>query len=218
VKKEHIIEILILIFIVFCLGFASFWSYKIFFVEKNAHTLYFTDVDGIVKGSPVKFLGVTIGHVEKINYIKENGMISVKFVITKKDIEIPEGSSATVQFAGIAGSRSIEIEPPKNNKSPYGIIITKNPIRIKDLFEFGCSYAQAVIGVENELKILPINTIYKVLDKTSKNYNWDNIDKSFDNASNRIKDSEVKFKKIIDKEDSINKKIEKINAIINKEE
>ena len=85
-KKEHIIEILILLLILalICTG--------IFLFQKNhfkTHTykLDFEDGDGIIKGSPVKFMGVIVGHVSDLKY--KDKQIIANILITKKEIDIP---------------------------------------------------------------------------------------------------------------------------------
>lgn len=59
------------------------------------------DVDGMIVGSPVKFMGVQVGYIQKVHIVSNN--VYVKFVVTEKDTYIPEGAIATVEFNGLGG-------------------------------------------------------------------------------------------------------------------
>ena len=63
------------------------------------------DVDGLIVGSPVRMMGIEVGHVTKIKPIKDE--VFVRFIITEKDLKIPQGTVATVEFSGMAGSKSL---------------------------------------------------------------------------------------------------------------
>ena len=69
------------------------------------------DVDGMIVGSPVKYMGVQVGYVKNIKILTNN--VYVKFVITEKDLKLPKGVIATVEFSGLGGSKSLELYPPK---------------------------------------------------------------------------------------------------------
>lgn len=213
-KKEYVYEILILLFLLLCASLISFWAYKVHFVDKNTHTLYFEDVDGIVTGSPVKFMGVVVGHVSSLQY--KNGSINVKILITKKGITFPKGSTANVQFTGIAGSKSIEIVPPKEGSIPYEIIMTENPLRVKDLFEFSKSYTNALLSIENQLELISYQSIYKIFEKTMVPYDWSYIDNILENTSNNLKADSKYVKGVVNKEKKITGEVEKINNLIPK--
>lgn len=71
---------------------------------------FLCDVDGLIVGSPVKFMGVQVGYIEKVKIVSNE--VYLKIVITAKDVELPKGSIATVEFNGMGGSKSLEIYPP----------------------------------------------------------------------------------------------------------
>ena len=54
--------------------------------EKSLVTyqIFMPDVDGLVVGSPVKFMGVQVGYIEKIRIVRED--VYVKIVITDKGV------------------------------------------------------------------------------------------------------------------------------------
>ena len=89
------------------------------------------DVDGLIVGSPVKFLGTQIGHVTKIQLVSSDvySDIYVKFIITQKDLTLPTGAIATVEGSGLGGSKALEIYPPEDEDSEY-IIASKDSTRL----------------------------------------------------------------------------------------
>lgn len=129
---EFVIWLIIVAAVV--LGF-RYHHYK---VQKQykSYQIFMEDVDGLIAGSPVKFLGVQIGYVKKIRVISSN--VYIKFVITQKGLVLPVGSIATVEASGLGGSKSLEIYPPPKNQSADKIIATKDPTRlgkVMSLFE-----------------------------------------------------------------------------------
>ncbi len=92
------------------------------------YQIFMEDVDGLIVGSPVKFLGVQIGYVKKIQIISTD--VYIKFVITQKDLVLPIGAIATVEASGLGGSKALEIYPPDKNHKTDKIIISKDPTRL----------------------------------------------------------------------------------------
>lgn len=81
--------------------------------QENDYQVYLQDVYGLIVGSPVRILGIPVGHVTEITPI--NDEVKVKFIITNKDVIIPQGTELTVEFSGMAGSKSLELYPPDKN-------------------------------------------------------------------------------------------------------
>lgn len=97
----------------------------------NSYQIFLPDVDGLIKGSPVKYMGIQIGYVNQINIVDDK--VFINFVITDKTIKLPSGVVATVEFYGLGGSKSLEIYPPKeNNQKPLKMIVEQPPKRIGD--------------------------------------------------------------------------------------
>lgn len=95
------------------------------------YQIFMPDVDGLIAGSPVKFMGVQVGYIEKIKIVSNN--IYLKIVITSKDVTLPKGSIATVEFSGMAGSKSLEVYPPtKESLATNNLIAVQNPKRLSD--------------------------------------------------------------------------------------
>lgn len=101
--------------------------------DENDYQIFLPDVDGLIVGSPVRMMGVEVGHVVKIKPVKDE--VYVKFVLTNPNVYIPQGSEITVEFSGMAGSKSLELYPP--NKNTYidkntPIIEANPPKRLHD--------------------------------------------------------------------------------------
>lgn len=95
------------------------------------YQFFLPDVDGLIVGSPVKFMGVQVGYVDKVKIVSND--VYVKIVLTKKGLSLPKSSIATVEFNGMGGSKSLEIYPP-DEESIAGnkLLAIKNPVRLND--------------------------------------------------------------------------------------
>lgn len=99
----------------------------------NDYNIYMQDVDGLIVGSPVRMMGIEVGHVTAIKPTNEE--VFIKFVLDDKAIDIPQGTVATVEFSGMAGSKSLELYLP--NKQTYidenvPILRVDSPKRLHD--------------------------------------------------------------------------------------
>ena len=133
---SHSGELLIWLIVV-CLMIAIF-SFSFILKEKNDdndYQIFLQDVDGLIVGSPVKMMGIEVGHVTKIK--PTNDEVYVKFILTNPDVYIPQGTSVTVEFSGMAGSKSLELYLPKQGDyidKSIPILITMPPKRLHDAF------------------------------------------------------------------------------------
>lgn len=99
--------------------------------ELNTYQIFLPDVDGIIVGSPVKFMGVQVGYIDRIKIVSND--VYIKFIITDKEVSIPKGAIATVEFNGMGGSKSLEIYPPtKESLDSKKLIVIHNPKRLHD--------------------------------------------------------------------------------------
>lgn len=157
--KNHKVEILIWIIVLIIIICAFGYIYHNKFVKPNVYNIEFQDIDGVIKGSPVRFMGVTIGHVRNLTYNDEN--IIVQIIVTKKGIEIPGGTGARVEFSGLAGSKSIELTPPDDSCSVG--IISQPTFRVKDLLDAFKYMGDAFQALEQFMKKTDHNSILKVI-------------------------------------------------------
>jgi len=97
----------------------------------TTYQIFLPDVDGLVVGSPVRYLGVQIGYIDKIKIVYDE--VYIKLIITDKDLKLPKGVIATVEFNGMGGSKSLEIYPPTKESIASGkIMAVSKPVRLND--------------------------------------------------------------------------------------
>lgn len=123
-RNELLVWLVVILIIVAFTSLNSIYKSK---NDENDYQVFLPDVDGLITGSPVKMMGVQVGHVVKIKPVKNE--VYVNFVITNPDVHIPQGSEITVEFSGMAGSKSLELYPPKkgNYIDDNTPIVTVNP-------------------------------------------------------------------------------------------
>ncbi len=127
------IFIWVIVFLALILGFT--YSFATSKMKNHSYYMFFKDVDGLSKGSPVRMMGYHIGHVQDVEVFHDD--IFVSFIVTERDIYIPSGAIARVEFYGLGGSKSLEIFPPKEKHSEKEVIISKMPYRVTDYYEQG---------------------------------------------------------------------------------
>lgn len=128
-------EIFIWIVIFLSLIFGCTYSFATASMKNHSYYMFFKDVDGLSKGSPVRMMGYLIGHVQDVKVFQDN--IFVSFIVTEKNIYIPSGAFARVEFYGLGGSKSLEIFPPKEKLTENDVIISKDPYRVADYYAQG---------------------------------------------------------------------------------
>jgi len=115
----------------------------------------FRDVNSIIIGSPVNYIGYNIGHVDDIQILSDR--IRVDIAIVKKDYSLPQCSMIKIEESGIGGSRSLEIFPCEN-PSLKGSIYTQKPKRVSEMLDDYCNFTKSLNeSMSNALNILQIN-------------------------------------------------------------
>ena len=133
--KKHTLwltEFLVWVLVLFTALFIGVYSYSVYVKKNYTYYAFFNDVDGLIKGSPVKMLGYQIGYVSGISLINDDDVF-VSFIITDKDINMPESMVATVEFTGMGGSKSLELTPA-SSKDKKNIITVTQPRRVQDIY------------------------------------------------------------------------------------
>ncbi len=124
---EAIIWIIVISLVIFGVRYHNYKAKK----ELKTYQIFLQDVDGLIVGSPVRMMGVSIGYIEKVKIIGDT--VYVKFVLNDKNAYIPRGSIATVEFNGLGGSKSLEIYPPtEQSLASNKLIVSKRPMRLND--------------------------------------------------------------------------------------
>ncbi len=155
---EFVIWLLIISIVVFGIRFYNYEVQK----QYKSYQIFLHDADGLIEGSPVRFLGIQIGHVTKIQIVSSK--VYIKFIVTQKGLELPLGVVATVEGSGLGGSKSVEIYPPSKADDNRNIIQSKDPVRLgrvislfKNIFKeldgiiTTFNYASKSLDLENQI-------------------------------------------------------------------
>lgn len=118
-------------FIILCI---CIWGYRYHkyekFKELPSYQIFMPDVDGMIIGSPVKYMGVQVGYIKNIKLLTNSAY--VRFIITEEDLKLPKGVIATVEFNGLGGSKSLELYPPDQEIKTDRLVVIKSPKRLHD--------------------------------------------------------------------------------------
>lgn len=185
-KYLHI-EILIWIIAVLLLLLGVSVSYRNSQQQYEIHKIFLEDVDGLIVGSPVKLMGVQVGYINRMRIVGDN--IYVRFIIKDKNLHLPWGTVATVEFSGMAGSRSLELYPPSAiiEEENVDYIKVVNPTRLSHsmslLYEMYNKFMDICFGMSNfagQIKNSGIDTLLK------------------NNNTNKTKNSHLQFAKFLE--------------------
>lgn len=158
-KRKYIwlIELIIWILII-SIGFI-FFIYKTRFEDnvQNTYYVFFDDVEGLVRGSSVRLMGINIGYVKDIKIFDNKVFIS--FAVTKKNFKLPECVTASIEFYGLGGSVSLELNPSRGSTYDINkeIIIPSRSYRVQDLWDGSALVSQVLIDIYGSLGRLVSN-------------------------------------------------------------
>ena len=144
-KKQYlwIIELLVWFLVLFTVSFVSIYLYNSKVRKEYTYHAFFHDVDGLIKGSPVKFQGYQVGYVSDIALV--NDEVFLTFIITDRTFDMPHEMIATVEFTGMGGSKSLELTAIGTNDDGKNIISTIDPRRIQDFYIYSDQIAQTIV-------------------------------------------------------------------------
>jgi len=144
-RNLWIFEIIIWLLVIALSFFFFVYRTEIKTNEKNTYYAFFDDVEGLVKGSPVRLMGINIGYVQIVKIFDNKVFIS--FTVTKEGAEIPKCAVATIEFYGLGGSTSLELNPSAYcDDSKAGIIPSKS-YRIQDYWDGSALDSQVLIDI-----------------------------------------------------------------------
>lgn len=135
-KKKYIwfFEILVWLLIISIGLFTFIYNTAVKNNVKNTFYIFFDDVDGLVKGSPVRLMGINIGYVRDVKIFDNKVFIS--FLVTKENIQIPKRATATIEFYGLGGSTSLELNPSTASEdSNEEMILQGESYRVQDFWD-----------------------------------------------------------------------------------
>lgn len=102
----------LVILMVFILSIGGFKTWSLGYQVK----INFDFINGVKIGAPVRFAGVDVGQIKKINFIFLPGQgVKVEVVAwVKKEVRIPVDSTVWVNTLGLLGEKYVEIMPGKD--------------------------------------------------------------------------------------------------------
>lgn len=96
----------------FVFGFSFLKSNDIFVSDRTFYAVY-SDVEGVVNGTPVTVNGFPVGSVQKISFYNKNDLL-IKFRV-ENDINFSKNSLAQIYETGLIGGKAIAILPANDN-------------------------------------------------------------------------------------------------------
>ena len=196
------IEILIWIIVVLLIILGGTTCYRNSLKQYETHKIFMEDIDGLIVGSPVKLMGVQVGYINRIRIVGDS--VYLKFIIKDKDVHLPWGTVATVEFSGMAGSRSLELYPPNSVADGENVDYIKvvNPTRLSQslslLYEMYHKFMDICYGLSNFGNQLErIN--FHINSQEFSNLHFEKFleftDCWLDNSNNKIFDFTKKYRK-----------------------
>lgn len=130
-KKLWLVELLIWIMVLSLVSGSVMLVRYLHRKQYNSYEIFLPDIDGVINGSPVRYMGIEVGYINQLNIVGEE--VYIRFVVNNKDFTLPKGSVATVSFTGLGGSKSLEIYPPEEQAGlGDSYIIAQAPKRLGD--------------------------------------------------------------------------------------
>ena len=217
-NKPIIIEILIWCFILTLIFSVGIFGYSKIFIEPNIYNIEFKDIDGITKGSPVRFMGMNVGYVKTLKAKEKH--INVQIVITKPNMKIPNGTIARVEFYGLGGSKSIELMPADSTGAEG--IVSATTLRLHDVAVKSESLVDILEAVEKMVKGINKPATQKILEDIAKikdtklqkaNSDMDNIEANIIEKVENIREKQAEMNNKINK---VHQTVDKLNKFIKK--
>ncbi len=210
IKKNRIIEILILLCIAATVIFTSYKIYYNTYVKPNLYIIRFHDIDSIIKGSPVRIMGIIVGHVRNLKRVDD--VILCEIVVTKPNTKIPDGAIARVEYNGLGGSKSIEISPPKTNDPNAKGIVAADALRISDFMDMFQDLREVLVCIKEFVNgISPQGTVDTLKSISEAPDFTVDANKTLDELTKKQKENSEKIKRFGRFQAEIEKIIDKIN-------
>ena len=156
--KKHliwIIELLIWSIIISVIIIISVLLYNNYKKNISEYYMFFDDVAGLTIGSPVRIMGKQVGYVSDIKIAESK--VFVTFLI-HNDIKIPTNTDVNVEFFGIAGSKSLELSPPKSIPKVSDPLFNNPKVyRISSAYENQMKLASSLMEMFNNISMMLSN-------------------------------------------------------------
>jgi len=114
--------------------------------------MFFDDAGGLVKGSPVKLMGIRIGYVKDIKIFDNKVFISI--LVSKKGVKIPKKAKADITFFGLGGSASLDLTPEAVYETAHlEEIIPSKTYRVQNFWDNNKFTAETMINTYDSVRI-----------------------------------------------------------------
>lgn len=180
----YLLEIIIWLIVIYFIAQVTIRVFYPQVKEYKEYTLKMNDIDGLIVGSPVRLMGMLVGSVSKIDYKEEEVLLTIR--ITKKDINLPEKTTLSIEGASLGGNRSIELTPSGDK---LGISV-KTPERMIDMMKSANSAMEDMIKGYVEMLAIVNSRTPDELDEKMVFFN--NQLTAFDSLSIKVNDAIVK--------------------------
>lgn len=147
-KRKYIWLIEIIVWLLIISGGLFCFIYKTAVKDnaQNTYYIFFDDVDGLVKGSPVRLMGINIGYVRDVKIF--DNKVFVSLLVTKDNVKIPKCATATIEFYGLGGSTSLELNPSTASETENREeIIPSESYRVQDFWDGQKLVANVMIDI-----------------------------------------------------------------------
>lgn len=185
---KWVIEAFIWFIIIFVITFIGVYLYDKNVTRKNTYYVFFQDVDGLIKGSPVKISGYQIGYVSDLKIINED--VFVTFIITNRNVEIPDRLTATVESTGMGGSKSLELYVPTSKSNSKNFISTVEPRRVQDFYVYQNQIARNIVTMSSDFMSMFDDNMVR---KMKEFLNNPTVIHGFSNTLDNVQEQENKF-------------------------
>ena len=201
-KQIVLIEIIVWLIIIFCGSLYYIYNTTIKDNTKNTYYIFFDDVEGLIKGSPVRLMGIQIGYIKDIKIFDNKVFVSI--LVTKEGVTIPKCATATIEFYGLGGSTSLELNPSTASETENKEeIIPSNTYRVQDYWDGNKLSNEVMIALytsagnaikesgilNNKAKLKQSSTIKALIEQTN------NVNKSQTVIINKLTDDTKEFLK-----------------------
>ncbi len=147
-KKKYIwLTELIVWLVILVLGF-YFFIYNTTVKEstKNIYYMFIDDAAGLVKGSPVRIMGINVGYVRLVKIF--DNKVFVSFLVTEDNVKIPHRATAQIEFYGLGGSTSLELYPKtSNDKDDKEALLIGKSYRVADFWKGSAQVSDVLINI-----------------------------------------------------------------------
>ncbi len=170
-QKARLGIFLIVSFIIFIAALGFFLLPKLkekgndFFIDFRG-----TTVNGLYVGSPVKYQGVEVGGVERINVNPSNINSVLVHIKVEKGFSMKKDMTAALMYMGITGQKFVELSGGSNesqNLEPHGEIMTRRGLEEK-AENIVANIDKAVLGISDLLDVENQEKISHFLDNVEK--------------------------------------------------